>query len=594
MKYYIRLLKFLKPYPVAFFAAIVCMFFSVAFSGVSLGMIVPLMDKIFSHQEIVINRSLPLLLKNFITKLNVLSPSELLLIIAWLIPLLFILKGLFAFAQSFLMSGISQRIIRDIRDKLYCKLQSLSLNFFSKARTGELISQITYDVGLVQNSITEGLMEFVYQFLQIILFLGIVFFIHWRLAIISLILLPLVVLPVIKIGKKLHKLGSESQEKMGKINNILYETIAGIRIVKAFSMEDYETKRFAEENNRFYRLVVKSIKRTIVLSPLNEFVGALSAAFILFFGGREVLRGTMSAGVFTLFLGALLSLMKPFKKITNIYGLTQQALAAAKRIFKILDTQPMIKEKKDAIVLPCFSKNIIFDRVCFSYDEKEVLKDINLEIQRGEVVAFVGQSGVGKTTLVNLIPRFYDPCKGRITIDGYDLRELTLKSLRGQIGIVSQQTVLFNDTVRANIAYGRQEACLEEIIEAAKAANAHRFIVSLPEQYNTIIGEQGLNLSGGERQRLAIARAFLKAAPILILDEATSQLDTESERLIQEAAGRLMAGKTVFVIAHRLSTVKNADKIVILDEGKIVDTGRHNELLSRDSLYKRLYEMQFA
>ena len=594
MKYYIRLLKFLKPYPVAFSAAIVCMFFSAAFSGVSLGMIVPLMDKIFSHQEIVINRSLPLFLKNFITKLNSLSPSELLLIIAWFIPLLFILKGLFTFAQSFLMSGISQRVIRDIRDKLYCKLQSLSLNFFSKARTGELISQITYDVGLVQNSITEGLMEFVYQFLQIILFLGIVFFIHWRLAIISLILLPLVVLPVIKIGKKLHKLGGEYQEKMGRINNILYETITGIRIVKAFSMEDYETKRFAEENNRFYRLVVKSIKRTIVLSPLNEFVGALSAAFILFFGGREVLRGAMSAGVFTLFLGALLSLMKPFKKITNIYGLTQQALAAAKRIFKILDTQPMIKEKKDAIALPCFSKNIIFDRAYFSYDEKEVLEDINLEILKGEVVAFVGQSGVGKTTLVNLIPRFYDPYKGRITIDGYDLRELTLKSLRGQIGIVSQQTVLFNDTVRANIAYGRQEACLEEIIEAAKAANAHRFIVNLPEQYNTIIGEQGLNLSGGERQRLAIARAFLKAAPILILDEATSQLDTESERLIQEAAGRLMAGKTVFVIAHRLSTVKHADKIVILDEGKIVDTGRHNELLSRDSLYKKLYEMQFA
>ncbi|MCD6094032.1 MAG: ATP-binding cassette domain-containing protein [Candidatus Omnitrophica bacterium] len=593
MKYYIRLLKFLKPYLAAFSVAIVCMFFSAAFSGVSLGMIVPLMDKIFSHQEIVISRSLPLFLKNFITKLNILSPSELLLIIAWLIPLLFILKGLFIFAQSFLMSGISQKVIRDIRDKLYCKLQGLSLNFFSKARTGELISQITYDVGLVQNSITEGLMEFVYQSLQIILFLGIVFFIHWRLAIISLILLPLVVLPVIKIGKKLRKISSRSQEKMGRINNILYETIAGIRIVKAFSMEDYEVKRFAQENNRFCRLIIKSIKRTIVLSPLNEFVGALSAAFILFFGGREVLRGTMSAGVFTLFLGALLSLMKPFKKVTNIYGLTQQALAAAKRIFKILDTQATIKEKEDAVVLSCFNKSIIFERVYFNYGEKEVLKDINLEVQKGEVVAFVGHSGVGKTTLVNLIPRFYDPYKGRVTIDGYDLRELTLKSLRDQIGIVTQETVLFNDTVRANIAYGRQEARLEEIIEAAKAANAHQFIVNLPEEYQTIIGEQGLSLSGGERQRLAIARAFLKGAPILILDEATSQLDSRSEKLIQEALGRLMQGKTVFVIAHRLSTVKNADKIVILDGGKIVDIGRHSELLSRDSLYKRLYEMQF-
>lgn len=593
MKYYIRLLKFLKPYLGISFIAVICMFFSTIFGGISLGMIPSVMDKVFYPQQIIIKHPLPLFLQNLVVQINSLPRSELLTIIVYLIPTVLFLKGAFLFAQSFLMGSVSQKIVRDIRNKLYCKLQSLSLDFFDKARTGELISKITYDVGLVQNSITEMLMQFIYQTLQIILFLGIIFFIHWRLAMISLFLLPLVILPVIKIGKKLYKISNESQEKMGSINNILYETISGIRIVKAFSMQNYETKRFIDKNDGFCRLTIKSIKRTIVLGPLNEFVGALSAAFILFFGGREVLNGTISAGIFFLFLAALFSLMKPFKKITSVYGLIQQALAAAKRIFKILDKQPTIKEKEGAVILSPISKNIIFDNVYFKYDKKEVLKNINLEIRKGEMLALVGHSGMGKTTIVNLIPRFYDPFKGKITIDGYDTREVKLNSLREQIGIVSQETVLFNDSVRANIAYGKQNASFDEIKTAAKAANAHRFIVNLPQGYDSVIGEQGLNLSGGERQRLAIARAFLKEAPILILDEATSQLDSESEKLIQEAIGRLMQEKTVFVIAHRLSTIKNADKIVVLDKGRIVDTGRHNELLSRDSLYKKLYEMQF-
>ncbi|MCK4859488.1 MAG: ABC transporter ATP-binding protein [Candidatus Omnitrophica bacterium] len=594
MKHYIRLLKFLKPYLHTFFLAVICMFFSVIFSFVSFGMIVPIMDKILSKQQIAIERSLPLFLENLIEKVNSLPSSDLLLIIAWLLPVLFILKGLSVFTQSFLMNGIGQRIIRDIRNKIYCKLQSLSLSFFSKARTGELISQITYDVGLVQSSITEGLVEFIYQSLQLIVFLGGAFFINWRLAIISLIFLPAIVLPVIKIGRKLCKISGRSQEKMGQINNILYETISGIRIVKAFSMEDYETKRFAEENGKFYRLRIKGIKRTIVLSPLNELVGALSIAFILFLGGREVLKGAMSGGVFLLFLAVLGSSMKPFKKITNIYGLTQQALAAAKRIFKILDIQPTVKEKEKPIILPSFEKEIVFDKISFNYGKKRIIEDIDLKINKGEVVAFVGYSGAGKTTMANLIPRFYDPIQGKVSIDGYDIKEVSLKSLRSQIGIVTQETVLFNDTVRENIAYGRQNASLEKIIESAKAANAHSFIVGLDKGYDTIIGEQGLNLSGGERQRLAIARAFLKSAPILILDEATSQLDTQSEKLIQEAIGRLMRGRTTFVIAHRLSTIKGADKIIVLDKGRIEDIGKHSELLSRDSLYKKLYEMQFS
>ncbi|RKY39468.1 MAG: hypothetical protein DRP75_02100 [Candidatus Omnitrophota bacterium] len=594
MRAYIRLLKFLKPYLSTISVAVICMFFSAGFSGISLGIVAPLVDKIFSHREIVITRSLPPFLNHFLFKINALSPSELLSAVILLLPLLFVLKGIFVFTQTFLMSSVGQRVIRDIRNEVYRKFQTLSLDFFDQARTGELVSQITYDVGMIQNSIAEGLKEFLYQFFQILLFLSIVFFIHWRLATFSLFLLPLIVLPVVKIGKRLRKISISSQEKMGRINSLLYETIAGVRIVKAFSMEEYETERFAQENDRFYRLTLKGMKRTILLSPLNEFVGALSATFILFVGGREVLRGTMSAGVFTLFLGALLSLIKPFKKISNIYGLTQQALGAAKRIFKILDTQPQIKEKENALILPSFSKEIAFENVYFRYHKREVLKGINLHIPKGEVVALVGHSGVGKTTLVNLIPRFYDPSQGRITIDGYDVRDLHLKSLRAQIGIVTQETILFNDTVRANIAYGKREASLEEIICAAKAANAHQFIINLPEQYDTIIGEQGITLSGGERQRLAIARVFLKNAPILILDEATSQLDAKSERLIQEAIERLMHGKTVFVIAHRLSTIKHADKIVVLDKGRIVDIGKHNQLLSRDSLYRKLYEMQFS
>jgi subfamily B ATP-binding cassette protein MsbA len=382
---------------------------------------------------------------------------------------------------------------------------------------------------------------------------------------------------------------------MADINSLLAETISGVRIVKAFNMENYEITKFSGQNNDNYKLEMKAIKRNLFLNPLTEFIGAFCGITVFFLGGKEVIAGRLSFGIFGLFLGSLLSIIRPFKKLSQVNALTQQALAANARIYDILDTQPTLKEKEEAIALPHLRKNIIFENVWFRYepDTPDILKDINLEVNYGEMVAFVGPTGAGKTSLTNLIARFYDPQKGRILIDGVDIKEVTLKSLRQQIGMVTQETILFNDTVKANIAYGRPQASIDEIESAAKKAFAHDFIMKMPQGYDTIIGDRGFKLSGGEKQRLAIARAILKNPPILILDEATSQLDSESERLVQEAINKLIENRTTFCIAHRLSTVRQADKIVILDKGKIVDIGTHEQLLAKEGLYKRLYETQF-
>jgi subfamily B ATP-binding cassette protein MsbA len=505
---------------------------------------------------------------------------------------LFIIKGFFGFAQSYLMSDIGQSIVRDIKAKIYAKFQELSLDYFTHKRGGEMISRITNDAKVVENAVSYGSTDLVYQGLQVIIFFSLTIAIYPRFVV--FILPPLAILGwlISKVGRKLRKLSKSSQEKSADINSVLYETIIGARIVKAFNMEEYEIKKFNKINNDSYRISMKSIKRTLLLSPATEILGCLAGVAVFYLGGREVIAGTISFGVFGLFIGSLLSTIRPFKKLSQVNSLNQQAVAAGERIYEVLDAKPSVAESELALELKSFRERIVFEDVWFNYGDNQVLKGISLDVPYGSMLAVVGASGTGKTTLLDLIPRFYDPKKGKILIDGVDIREASLKSLRRQIGIVTQETILFNDSIKANIAYGRPNATDKEIEQAARQANAHDFITHLSYGYNTVIGDRGMRLSGGERQRIAIARALLKNPPILILDEATSQLDSHSERIVQEALDRLMQGRTVFVIAHRLSTVMNAHKIVVMDKGVIAEEGTHSGLLEKGGLYKRLYTLQ--
>jgi subfamily B ATP-binding cassette protein MsbA len=417
--------------------------------------------------------------------------------------------------------------------------------------------------------------------------------IPWTVVFISLFLWPIVAYLVVRIGRRVRALGKAVQEKVGELSTTIHESISGIRILKAFSMEPKELEKFSRENREVYRISMKSIKRTEMVGPLVEFIGIACAVLVLWFGGRGIVMGEIDAGAFLVFLGALLSMLKPFKKLSRIHLINQQAASVMVRIFEILDKEPTVTEKKDAGRLPLIGKSISFNNVKFRYDTDDILEDINLEVRPGDIIAIVGHTGAGKTTLLNLLPRFYDPTEGSIMIDGHDIKDVTLKSLRDQIGIVTQEPILFHDTVLANVSYGKPNASQDEVIDACKAAYCHDFIVQMEKGYDTYIGERGVRLSGGEKQRLAIARAILKNPPILILDEATSQLDSESEKLVQDAIDKLMHGRTVFIIAHRLSTIRNATKIVILAKGRINGIGTHEELLENNELYRRLYEKQF-
>ena len=592
MKDYLKLLKFVRPYGGLLILAIVSMGFSAIFDGVSLAMMVPLADKVLTNKKIILPAKLPDFLAGLVDKINNTSPEILLNYMVVVVLVLFLLKGIFGFLQSYWMSDIGQRVVRDIKAKLYRKIQSLSLNYFTAKRGGELMSRITNDVKLVENAVSYGTTDLVYQSLQVVIFAIVIFFIYFKLSLIVFVILPAIVFPIIKVGKALRKLSKRSQEKIADTNSLLYETIMGARIVKAFNMEEYEINKFEKVNDDYYRLSMKSIKRTLLLNPSTEFLGVIAGVLVFFWGGREVIAGKLSFGVFGLFLGSLLSLIRPFKKISQVNALNQQAMAASERIHDVLETEQSVKEPVNPRNFSVFKNNIRFENICFSYGDAQILKEVNLEVKYGQMLAIVGPSGTGKSTLVDLIPRFYDPQKGNVYIDGVNVKEFSLKALRGQIGIVNQETMLFNDTIRSNIAYGKLDASDQEIEAAAKRAYAHDFILKCPQGYNTIIGDRGVKISGGERQRIAIARALLKNAGILILDEATSQLDSTSERIVQEALDSLVSGRTVFVIAHRLSTVRNADRIVVLDKGVIVEEGNHEELLQKQGLYKRLYDAQ--
>ncbi len=602
MKKYLRLIKFVKPHFVTLILAIALMALSSLFDGISLGMIIPLVDKILAGKEFIATGTakMPAFLHQLIIYINSVSRGKLLSIIILWALVLTVIKELLVFAHTYLMVDVSKKTIRDVRDKIYNKLLILSIDFYHRNKTGVLMSRITNDTSIVEQAVAEGLMEMLYQPLQIVVYFIMVlvirnyFSISWGFVFILAVLLPLIIYPIIKIGNRLRKITTETQVQAADINTTLLETISGIHIVKAFTMEIVETAKFKKENQKAYRLSMKSFKRMNAVRPITELSSVAAVAVVLWFGGREVIHGGISPGAFIAFLAALLSLVRPIKKLSRIHVLNQQALSAGDRIFEILDEKITVVEAANAAILKPFASEVVFRNINFSYDgAKPILENISLNAKKGQIIAVVGPSGAGKTTLVNLIPRFYDPASGKILIDGQDIKTVTLDSLRRQVGLVSQDTVLFNDSVLSNIKYGRRDAGLNEIIEAAQAANAHDFIVGLPYGYDTFIGDRGHNISGGERQRLSIARALLKNPPILILDEATSQLDTESEMLVQSALDKLMKNRTVFVIAHRLSTVRQADKIVVLEEGRIEGMRTHNQLIESDGLYRKLYDMQF-
>jgi subfamily B ATP-binding cassette protein MsbA len=526
-------------------------------------------------------------------KLFLIEGVEMLRILPIAIILLFLVRGIFNYGQAYLMNFVGLKVISDLREKLYNHLQTLSLSYFTKTSTGMLISRITNDVNLIHGAVSHTIAGILKDAFTIIGLTGVILYLNWKLAVIGFIIFPLGIIPIKELGKRMRKFARKGQQRYGLLTTLLHETITGNRIVKAFNMEEYEKKRFAEENDRLFRNFLKRVRIRALSHPLMEFFGGMGAAIITLVAGYMIMRGELTPGDFISFLVAFFMLYAPVRELSKVNLEVQEGLAGATRVFELLDTPMEIKDEEGAFPLSSISKGIDFHTISFKYDNEVVLKDISLHVKVGEVIALVGMSGAGKTSLVNLLPRFYDVEQGQILIDSHDIRKVTLKSLRNQIGLVTQQTILFNDTVRNNIAYGRQQCSDQEIIDAAKAANAHDFITRLPQGYETLIGEQGVKLSGGERQRLSIARALLKNAPILILDEATSSLDSDSEMEVQNALEYLMKGRTVFVIAHRLSTIRNAHRIIALSEGRIVEEGTHDALMALNGEYRRLYDLQF-
>jgi subfamily B ATP-binding cassette protein MsbA len=566
-----RILQYVKPYKNWLAIAMVCMVIVASMAGAQAYMVKPMLDGIFFKQDRVMLKLVPIAILS-----------------------IFFVKGLFYFVYNYLLVKVGQSVIRDLRNILYSHIQSLPLSFFHTKPTGELISRIISDVTLIQGAVSNVLVGILKDTCQVLFLIGVIFYQDWRMALIAMISLPLVIYPIVNFGRRHRRLSRGSQQTTAQVSNILYETITGNRIVKAFCMEKYEVNRFAKILDKLFAIVMRDTKIGAISRPLMEFLGGIGISLVVLYGGSQVLDGKSTPGTFFSFLTALIMIYEPIKGVSAINNVLQQGIAAAERVFDVLDVKPDVAEKKDAIELPPVKDVIEFTDVRFKYEkDTEVVKGINLKVRVGEVLALVGSSGGGKSTLVNLIPRFFDVSSGSLTIDGTDIREVTFNSLRKQIGIVTQQTILFNDTVRNNIAYGSSDASEEQIRDAARAAHALNFIQQLPEGFDTIIGESGARLSGGERQRVSIARAILKNAPILILDEATSSLDTESEREVQHAIENLVQSRTTFVIAHRLSTIRNADRIVVIQDGRIVEEGTHDTLLPLGGVYKMLYDMQF-
>jgi len=569
MEIYKRLLTYTKPYTSKIILSLICSLFVGATTALSAWIIKDVVDGIFMNKD-----------------------QMMLLYIPFIVLGLISLKGLFSFWQVYLIEYVGQRVILSIRKEIYQHLQTLPLGFFSRTQTGTLVSRITNDVSLLQSAAASLIADALRQGCTVFGLLVVVFYRHWKLAMITLVIFPLGVALVAYLGRKMKATSHKLQAKMANINNLLYEKISGIRIVKAFCAEQAEINRFSAVLDQYLKSALHAVRIRAVLSSLSDVLAAIGIAGVIWYGGYEVIHGTTSPGTFMSFIGALMMLYEPSKRVSKYNLKVQQALAAAERVFDLLDTQADIAEVPEAIELLPIKDSIAYKNVYFKYDNETVLDNISFTSEVGKVTAFVGLSGAGKTTLLSLLPRFYDPYSGSILVDGTDIREVTFRSLRDQIGIVTQEVILFNDTVANNIAYGANQYSHADIVQAASVANANEFIEKLPDDYQTIIGERGTRLSGGQRQRIAIARAILKNPPIIILDEATSSLDSESEKLVQEAIANLMKDRTTLVIAHRLSTINRAANIIVLDNGKIVESGTHRELLDKNGVYARLYEMQ--
>jgi len=566
-----RLLKVLRPYRTKLVISMIAMIFVALFTGAQTYMVKDLLDKIFIERN-----------EHYLYSLT------------FVIVIIFGVKGLFYYIYNFLLEQVGLSVIKDLRAMVFSHIHVQPLSFFHSYPTGTLISRVISDVTLMQQAVSSCLVGILRDFFSVVVLLGVVFYLNWRLALFCFAVLPFAALPIIKFGKIFRRLSTRAQEETAQVSNMLYETITGNRIVKAFNMEEYEVKRYNDQLNTLYDITVQNAKFRCLQHPLMEFIGGVAIALFIWFGGKLVINGSMTPGEFFALMTSLIVAYDPIKRIGKVNSALQQGIAAATRVFAILDIEPSIASRANSVPLPSFENGIEFKGVHFLYDDKTTaVSDINLYVPVGQNLAIVGPSGGGKTTLTNLIPRFLDVSAGQIAIDGVDIRDVTLKSLRDYIAMVTQQTILFNDTVKNNIAYGSLDSSEEEIERAAKAAHALTFIRELPKGFDTIIGEGGARLSGGERQRISIARALLKNAPILILDEATSALDTESEREVQGALDNLMKNRTTFVIAHRLSTIKNADRIIVIKNGHIVEDGTHQDLLAQHGEYELLYNMQY-
>lgn len=571
MKNYMRLLAYIKPYTRRLALAVVCIIMAAG-----------------------ANLYLPWIIKDMIDDVLMSKDMVMLNLIAAGILVVMFTRGVFYYGQSYLVSYVGQRVIIDVRSVLFRKFQRMPLSYYDKQQTGTVMSYITNDVAVMQSAIVDNLIELVTEGSILIGSLAMMIYLDWKLSLLTLMTIPLVGFAMKIFGRKLKRSSTVIQERVAEITSLLQESISAIRVVKSFVRESYEIKRFEEQNWRNFQAAMKNVKLSSLLTPTVEFLAAIAVTFIVWFGGYEVVNGVITAGELVAFLTYAVNLANPVKRLSRVYAAIQKAMAAADRVFDIMDLDEKITDVPNAKPLPPIKGKVEFKDITFSYKEGQpALQHISLKAEPGQMIALVGPSGSGKSTIANLIPRFYDVDSGVITIDDHDIRQVTADSLREQIGLVPQETMLFSTTVMENIRYGRLEATDEEVIEAAKAANAEEFIKELPEGYDTKLGERGLNLSGGQRQRLAIARAILKNPRVLILDEATSALDTESEKIVQDALDNLMVGRTSFVIAHRLSTIFNADQIFVVENGHLREHGTHEELLAAGGLYSNLYNIQF-
>ncbi len=536
---------------------------------------------------------LAFLIKNILDDIFIAKDAMMLKVIPLVVITLSILRGLAVLGKEYLMNYVGQSIVMNLRNDLYESIQGLSLAFFQKEKTGVLMSRITNDVNLVRAMVSTVVTGVIEHFFSIIGLTLVVFYRDWEMAVIAFVVVPVAFFPIVKLGRRIRKVSTGTQESVAEMNSFLHETFAGNKIVKAFGKEDYEKKRFLGKSYVLFKYEMKKVKARALSTPIMEICGGFGIAFIVWYGGHGVINGTSTTGTFFSFLTAVFLLYEPFKKLTKLNNSVQEGLAAVDRVFDIIETESDIVEIDNPVEIKTENHGIIFENVSFSYEETRVLSNINIKAKKGEVIALVGMSGGGKSTLVNLIPRFYDTDSGRILIDAIDTKSASLSSLRKQIAVVTQDSILFNDSIKNNIAYGNHEASFEEIENAAKSAFAYDYIKKLPKGFDTTIGELGNRLSGGEKQRICIARALLKNAPILLLDEATSALDAEAEQVVQKALENLMSGRTTFVIAHRLSTITYADRIIVLSGGEIVEEGIHSDLLALEGEYYKLHNMQF-